>query len=108
MNNKTKLLITIPNLYGGTGTFCRNLAYGLKKYFPDQYSVELLTLDSKDIAEEDYELFDKINILHSCASDDLKRFIKVFIHWYKVRKKINNIQGESQTNQRRKNSRRQE
>lgn len=91
MNKKTKLLITIPNLYGGTGTFCRNLAYGIKKYYPKNYYIALLILDNKDFIDEDNKLFDSVDILHSKATDDARRFLKVFIHWYKVRNKIKEI-----------------
>ena len=65
MQYKTKLLITIPNLYGGTGTFCRNLVFGLKKYFPDEYYIELLALDNNDFRNEDKELFDNVSFLFS-------------------------------------------
>ncbi|MEO0292569.1 MAG: hypothetical protein ABIM54_06525, partial [candidate division WOR-3 bacterium] len=59
-DKKIRILIAIPNLYGGTGVFCRNLAKGLKKYFPHKYEIILLIFDNTGLLEKDKEIFDSI------------------------------------------------
>jgi glycosyltransferase involved in cell wall biosynthesis len=88
---KKKLVLAIPNLYGGTGNFCRGLANGLKKYFPGRYHIALLLLDDKDLKGEDENYFDEVNILHLPAHTNIKRIADVLLHLYKVNNYLKEI-----------------
>src|SRR2546423_15407944 len=60
---RLKLLIVIIDLSGGTGVYCRNLSVGLRRYFPDQFHVSLLTLRNVGILPADHAVFDHIHTL---------------------------------------------
>src|SRR6266550_6425484 len=74
-----QLLIVIIDLAGGTGTFCRTLATGLKKYFPGEFEISLLILRGTAPAEEN-EFFDHIHTINSDVHRDWRRWMETPTH----------------------------
>src|SRR2546421_2706097 len=71
----TQLLIVIIDLAGGTGTFCRTLATGLKKFFPGEFEISLLILRGAASAD-DNEFFHHIHTINSDVHRDWRRWIE--------------------------------
>lgn len=84
-----QLLIVIIDLAGGTGTFCRTLAGGLKKYFPGEFEISLLILRGSDAGEE--KLFDRIHTIDSDVHRDWRRWFETPAHIAQLSKSINDI-----------------
>ena len=70
---RIKILIAIPNLYGGTGVFCKNLA------------------NEKGVLNKDKKFFDEIYIINSDVHQDIRRFWEIFYHFYFFKKYIKKI-----------------
>ena len=84
------LLIVIIDLAGGTGTFCRTLANGLKKYFPGEFKISLLILrDNATPAEAQY--FDHIHSIDSDVHRDWRRWLETPAHVAHLAQSINKI-----------------
>jgi len=94
MTERIKLLIAIPNFYGGTGTFCRNLASGLKKNYGAKYHISLICFDNQDFTKEDYSLFDYVRIIGKRGNKDIRRFYEFPYFYYKVGKEIKELNPE--------------
>lgn len=90
-DKKIRILIAIPNLYGGTGVFCRNLAKGLKKYFPHKYEIILLIFDNTGLLEKDKEIFDSIYSKNKYPHKDIRRIIEFFLYIQWVKKILKNL-----------------
>lgn len=88
---KIKVAILIPNLYGGTGTFAKNLGKGFKKYVRDKYDLILVMFNKKGFNEKDKELFDDVKIINSEIHTDFRRFFETFLHLYYLKKIIREI-----------------
>jgi glycosyltransferase involved in cell wall biosynthesis len=86
----TKLLIVIIDLAGGTGTFCRTLATGLKKYFPGEFEISLLILRGNASADES-QFFDHIHTINSDVHRDWRRWIESPAHILRLSQSINRI-----------------
>jgi len=85
-----KLLIVIIDLAGGTGTFCRSLASGLKKYFRDEFEISLLILRGNAAADEN-QFFDHIHTINSDVHRDWRRWIESPAHILRLSQSINRI-----------------
>ncbi len=88
---KIRILIAIPNLYGGTGVFCKNLAKGLKKYFSHKYEIILLIFDNTGLLEKDKEIFDFIYSKNMYAHKDIRRIVEFFLYIQWVKKILKNL-----------------
>src|SRR3954469_3590887 len=84
-----QLLIVIIDLAGGTGTFCRTLAGGLKKFFPGEFEISLLVLRGSATGEE--TLFDHIDTIDSDVHRDWRRWFETPAHVARLSKSINEI-----------------
>jgi len=85
-----QLLIVIIDLAGGTGTFCRILASGLRKFFPGEFEISLLILRGNAPAEEN-QSFDHIHTINSDVHRDWRRWIESPAHIFHLSKSINRI-----------------
>src|SRR3954467_13015547 len=85
-----QLLIVIIDLAGGTGTFCRTLATGLKKYFPGNFEISLLILRGPASADEN-QFFDHIHTINSDVHRDWRRWIESPAHILHLSQAINRI-----------------
>ena len=85
-----QLLIVIIDLAGGTGTFCRSLAAGLKKYFPGDFEISLLILRANATAAEN-QFFDHIHAIDSDVHRDWRRYIETPAHLARMAHAINQI-----------------
>jgi len=94
MTKSKKILIAIPNLYGGTGTFCKNLVLGLKKKYKSKYHISLICFDSQGFTQDDYNLFDYLIIIGKRCNKDLRRFYEFPYYYYKIGKEIKKINPE--------------
>ena len=83
------LLIVIIDLAGGTGTFCRTLAGGLKKFFPGEFQISLLVLRGTAAGEE--KLFDHVHTIDSDVHRDWRRWFETPAHVARLSKSINDI-----------------
>lgn len=82
---KLKILIATIDLFGGTGTFTKNLAAGLRTFCPDKFDVSLLLLDGRGLLPADHDLFDRIEVLNTCVHDDWRRFYETAHHAFLLR-----------------------
>jgi glycosyltransferase involved in cell wall biosynthesis len=85
-----QLLIVIIDLAGGTGTFCRTLASGLKKYFPGEFDISLLILRGNASAE-DSQFFQHIHSIGSDVHRDWRRWFETPAHIANLSGAINKI-----------------
>ncbi|HEV8607664.1 MAG TPA: glycosyltransferase [Tepidisphaeraceae bacterium] len=85
-----RLLIVIIDLAGGTGTFCRALATGLKKFFSGEFEISLLILRGTAPPEEK-QFFDHIHTINSDVHRDWRRMIETPAHLLRLSKAINCI-----------------
>src|SRR5881394_523307 len=85
-----QLLIVIIDLAGGTGTFCRALATGLKKFFPCEFKISLLILRGTAPPDEN-QFFDHIQTLNSNVHRDWRRWIESPAHILRLSHSINRI-----------------
>jgi glycosyltransferase involved in cell wall biosynthesis len=85
-----QLLIVIIDLAGGTGTFCRALASGLKKYFPGEFEISLLILRDNAAADES-QFFDHIHTIDSDVHRNWRRWIETPGHVARLSKSIKKI-----------------
>ncbi len=90
MARPTHLLIVIIDLAGGTGTFCRTLATGLKKYFPGEFKLSLLVLrgEAPDLAKEP---LDRAFSIQSDVHRDWRRWFETPAHVLRLGQKIKAI-----------------
>jgi glycosyltransferase involved in cell wall biosynthesis len=88
---KLKLLIVILDLYGGTGTFTRNLGRGIRTFHHDEFDVTLLCLRQGTLNDSDNANFDRIQVLHSAVHEGLRRAVDVPIHMLRLRRAIRRI-----------------
>jgi glycosyltransferase involved in cell wall biosynthesis len=70
-----RILFVIMDLGGGAGVYCRILAKGLRKEFPGEFHLSLLTVRSGGFLPHDDEVFDHIAILP--AKNALSRMIQL-------------------------------
>jgi glycosyltransferase involved in cell wall biosynthesis len=85
-----QLLIVIIDLAGGTGTFCRALAAGLKKFFPGEFEISLLILRGVAVAGES-EYFDRIHTIDSDVHRDWRRWFETPAHIVRLSASISTI-----------------
>ena len=74
----------VIDLAGGTGTFCRLLASGLKKYHGDEFSLGLLLMRSAGVREADRSLFDGIGVIGREVHSDWRRWAETPGHAWRL------------------------
>ncbi len=84
------LLIVIIDLAGGTGTFCKTLATGLKKYFPAEFQISLLILRGEPSSSAT-EPFDDIHTINTDVHRDWRRWVESPAHIFRLSKSIKKI-----------------
>jgi len=84
-----QLLIVIIDLVGGTGTFCRSLAKGLKKCVPGEFQISLLVLRGE--APIGADEFDQVHSLNSEVHRNWRRWIEAPFHVLRLRRRIKGI-----------------
>src|SRR5688500_239173 len=90
MARPIQLLIVIIDLAGGTGTFCRMLASGLRKYFPGEFEISILVLrgPAPDLANEP---FDRVYSIQSDVHRDWRRWLETPAHVFRLGAAITRI-----------------
>jgi glycosyltransferase involved in cell wall biosynthesis len=86
-----RVLIAVIDLAGGTGTFCRTLAAGLKRYFASEFHLSLLLLRERGLIPEDQAAFDDIHVLGSEVHNDWRRVFETPLHLLKIRRAVKGI-----------------
>jgi N-acetylgalactosamine-N,N'-diacetylbacillosaminyl-diphospho-undecaprenol 4-alpha-N-acetylgalactosaminyltransferase len=91
---KLKLLIALIEMSGGTGVFCRNLADGLREYFPGEFELGLLVMRSGSTDGADDARFDRIHTIDLSVHDDWRRFLETIPNALKLRKALKHIDAD--------------
>ncbi|MGB7158482.1 MAG: glycosyltransferase [Tepidisphaeraceae bacterium] len=86
-----RLLIAIIDLDGGAGAFCRTLATALKRSFPGEFTISLLTCRQRGLLHADRTLFDRIRVLRSDVHTDGRRYYETIMHTMWMRNAIGRI-----------------
>src|SRR5688572_25413030 len=81
---RIKLLVVVIDLAGGTGTFCRLLASGLKEYHGDEFSVGLLLVREVGVTEADRALFEGIQVIGGEVHSDWRRWVETPVHAWRL------------------------
>lgn len=87
-NLKSQILVVVIDLAGGTGTFCRLLAGGLRKYFPDEFDLSLLLLRDKELTQGDHKLFDPLVVLGTEVHNNWRRIYETPLHALALRRAL--------------------
>jgi glycosyltransferase involved in cell wall biosynthesis len=92
-DNPLHLLLVIIDLHGGCGVYTRLLADGLRRYYPRQFSVSLLTFRDRAFLPSDPQTFDRVEILGSPvhATGLLTRGYETLAHTRQLRKTIRRL-----------------
>jgi N-acetylgalactosamine-N,N'-diacetylbacillosaminyl-diphospho-undecaprenol 4-alpha-N-acetylgalactosaminyltransferase len=85
---RAHILFVIVGISAGTGTFCKTLGAGLRKQFPDQFRVSLLTFRQDALAPENAQHFDETFTLASSVRDDWRRAIDLPKSFFKLRSTV--------------------
>ncbi len=93
-HGQTHLLLAIIDLTGGSGTYCRLLAAGLKRYCPGQFVVDLLLMSDFGVVAEDRELFDHMQVLRRPVHTDFRRFYEPIAHARRIHSAIHAIDAD--------------
>ncbi|HEX8522726.1 MAG TPA: glycosyltransferase [Tepidisphaeraceae bacterium] len=86
-----KLLIVLIEIHGGTGVFCRNLAAALRRFYPDDYQIDLLLLRKGSATGADRQLFNHIEELGATVHDDWRRFTETLPNALQVKRAIQRL-----------------
>jgi glycosyltransferase involved in cell wall biosynthesis len=89
--SRLHLLIVVIDLIGGTGTFCRLLATGLKRYYGPEFEISLLLCRDRGRLPEDSQWFDRIEIINADVHTDFRRLYEPILHAFQLRKAIRRI-----------------
>jgi glycosyltransferase involved in cell wall biosynthesis len=89
-----RILVVVIDLSGGVGVFCRNLATGLKRYFPNEFHLSLLLLRPGTTTTSDNDLFDQIQTLDLPVHDDWRRFTETIPTARRLRRAIATIDSD--------------
>jgi glycosyltransferase involved in cell wall biosynthesis len=85
---RTRVLLVVIDLAGGTGTFCRLLASGLKTTFPDEFALSALLLRDRELLPTDRELFRQIQVVGTEVHDDWRRIYETPLHTWMLRRAV--------------------
>lgn len=77
---KRRVLIAVIDLAGGTGTYCRTVGVGLKRYFGGEFEVSLLVLRERGLREGDRGIFDAIHVVGTEVHHDWRRVVETPAH----------------------------
>jgi glycosyltransferase involved in cell wall biosynthesis len=94
MPSPIKLLLAIVEIHGGTGAFAQNLADGLRKYFPNEFQIDLLTMRSAPMSEADQHRFDHIHTAKMTVSENWRRFPESIPNFLKLRRTLKHIDSD--------------
>lgn len=87
---KIKLMIVIVDLATGTGSFARNLAGGLKRYFPDEFDITLLMFRDQELSHTDE--FDRVRSLHMRVRESWRQMVELPIAVSRLRRQIEQVE----------------
>jgi glycosyltransferase involved in cell wall biosynthesis len=92
-DNPIHLLLVIIDLDGGCGVYCRLLADGFRRFFPDQANVTLLTFRDRAFLPSDPQTFDRIEILRTRVHADglAARGYETLAHTLRLRKLVRQL-----------------
>lgn len=88
---RIELLLMVIDLAGGTGAFCRALATGLNRFFPEEFLTSVLILRDRELTESDYALFHKIHLVESPVHSDWRRLYETPLHAIRLAKALRKI-----------------
>lgn len=92
MNERRRhILFVIPGISAGTGTFCKSLGAGLRKLFPDEFKVSLLTFRADAKMPENARHFDETFVLSSKVHDDWRRLLDLPPAIFRLRGAVSEI-----------------
>lgn len=91
MPRRHHILILIPGMPGGTGTFCRSLGSGLRRLFPDELKVSLLTVRPDAKRPENVLHFDESHTLLGEVHPGWRRAIDLPRVFFELRKAVEAI-----------------
>ena len=83
-----KVLVVTIDLAGGTGTFCRILAAGLKRYHGGEFTTPLLLLRDREVTDADQALFDGVSVIGSNVNTDWRRWVEAPLHARRLRRAV--------------------
>lgn len=86
-----KLLITVIDLAGGVGMYCRYLATGLRRFFPNDYDITLLLLRQGTTHDSDAEIFHSVRTLDTAVHGDWRRLLEALPNALRLRRAIREI-----------------
>jgi len=82
--------MAVIDLEGGTGTFCRTLAGGLRNC-GDEFEISLLLLRESGVRQIDREIFSGIHVIGTTVHGDWRRFLETPMHAWRLRRAIARI-----------------
>jgi glycosyltransferase involved in cell wall biosynthesis len=85
------ILFVIVGISAGTGTFCKSLGAGLRKFFGDELRVSLLTFRADSKKPENAINFDDTYVLASEVHEDWRRFTDVPLGMLRLNRAIYEI-----------------
>lgn len=83
-----RVLVVVIDLVGGTGTFCRILAAGLKQYHANEFTTGLLLLRDRGLTDADRELFDGVTVIGGRVHTDWRRWLETPLHAARLRRAV--------------------
>jgi glycosyltransferase involved in cell wall biosynthesis len=92
--SRTKLLVAVIDLYGGTGAFCRSLLRGLKDQFPGEFETSLLLMRDAWMRPDDADLADQISLIGREVHDDWRRFPETLTHALRLRRALSRCRAD--------------
>jgi hypothetical protein len=91
-DSRRHILFVIAGISAGTGTFCKSLGAGLRKYYGSEFKVSLLTFRPDADFPENAVNFDDTFILSSEVHNDWRRAVDLPRGLIKLRQAVNEIQ----------------
>ena len=87
-NGKVEILLALIDLHGGTGTFCRNLASGLRRFHPDEFAVRVLLLRDRGMHDADRSAFHSLDVIGAEVHEDWRRFYETPWHAWLIHRRV--------------------
>ena len=93
-NHPIQLLLVVIDLAGGTGTFCRALAGGLRRFYADEFDLTLLLLRARGVKPGDEQLFSRIHVIKTEVHTDWRRLFETPVHAWRLRRALKSIDSD--------------
>lgn len=85
------ILFVIVGISAGTGTFCKSLAAGLRKFHGNELRVSLLTFRPDALFPENAVCFDQTFVLNTRVHDDWRRMLDLPLAFFRFRRAVAGI-----------------